>query len=59
MGLMDKIKNILVIPDEDELENEVEETVEKPEAKKTDEYGISVPEKTESKTQNKEQGRGR
>ena len=33
MGLMDKIKNILVIPDEDELENEVEETVEKPEAK--------------------------
>ena len=31
----------------------------KPEAKKTDEYGISVPEKTESKTQNKEQGRGR
>ena len=31
----------------------------KPEAKKTDEYGISVPEKKETKTEQKEQGRGR
>ena len=31
----------------------------KPEAKRTDEYGISVPEKKETKTEQKEQGRGR
>lgn len=31
----------------------------KPEAKKTDEYGVPITEKKETKTQNKEQGRGR
>ena len=31
----------------------------KPEAKKTDEYGVPITEKKETKAQNKEQGRGR
>ena len=50
MGLMDKIKNILVIPDEEEFENEVEEPAEKVEPKKkpqpADNY--SAPRRAES-----------
>ena len=34
MGLFDKIKNILVVPDEDEYEEEFEETTEKAEPRK-------------------------
>ena len=43
MGLIDKVKNILTIPDEDEYENEVEEVVEKSEPKKktqTESYSV-------------------
>lgn len=38
MGLFDNIKNIFVIPDEDEYEDEITETAEKPEPKKSVQY---------------------
>lgn len=35
MGLLESIKNIFIIPDEDEFEDELQETAEKPAEKKT------------------------
>lgn len=41
MGLWDSIKNIMVIPDEDEYENENEEVTERPREKSQDDYASS------------------
>ena len=41
MGLWDSIKNIMVIPDEDEYENENEEAAERPREKAQDDYASS------------------
>ena len=49
MGLIDKVKNILTIPEEDEYENEIEEVAEKNEPKKkvqTESYSAKRPEPT-------------
>ena len=47
MGLFDNIKNIFVIPDEDEFEEEMETAEEKPEPKKTVSYSETAPKKSE------------
>ena len=47
MGLFDNIKNIFVIPDEDEFDEEMEATEEKEEPKKTVSYTEPAPKKAE------------
>ena len=48
MGVFDSIKNILTIPDEDEYDEELEQTAEKEEPKKSFQYSEQPAKKAES-----------